>query len=375
MKKLILFISMVVLLSSCSEPIGGGDNSPETPIVDGSTSGDVSIDALEIEGYVVGDVAVHDELLIIYYNSSDLDNEYGTKIVIYNRGDNSVLFETGHNVNYFVGAKIVLLDKGFYINQGSKIKVFDYQLEVVLDLDLEEYQQEIWLSRFSNEPFALSQDLSQMTYVNRKTKKLVVYTFDTDQEYEIYDLGDSVGSIFSLSALVFSSSHVGFSGLLLNDGENAGSNVFGRIDLLSKEVEMHDIKDVNVTAVGGYLHFIDMITSDRNYTGTGMTTYYDVENNIINKVDLSSSDNSFDVQLLLDNILISYNDIGNKQAKLIVYSQGKYVSMEDILPNDLVAVGSFYDMKTQSLIVYYETYEGDVMKGHLKEIKLNENNN
>lgn len=328
------------------------------------------IESLSIQDYIILDIVAHHDKLIILYSAYDNIEVAPAKIVIADAQNYSVLHEIEDN-DIYTSEKIITLDDGFYINKGNNIIVYNYQLEVLKQIDLVELQQEE-SCYIGSSGFSISADLKKATYVNSMSNALVIYDFDTKEEKEIYHLSDDKGCILSFEELYLKKDFVGFSGTYIydEDFEIAGSNVHGRINVETGKVDMFEKNGTTTKGIENYILVVDLMKAEDNDLGTGQTVIYDIKNNIETTVDLDLSYNSFDIDILGSDLVVSYNDIGRNKSKLIIYNNGQGEVMDNVIPNNVLYIGTCYVEQNEMMIVYYIIPDGDNLREKIKGVEL-----
>ena len=115
---------------------------------------------------------------------------------------------------------------------------------------------------------------------------------------------------------------------------------------------------------------IDLMRVDDNDHGTGKTIIYDVKNDKLEEVKLDKSYNSFQLDFPSSNLIVSYNDIGRNNAKLILYQDQKNKVFDEGIPKEILESGSCYDNKKNMLIVYYLIPDGENVRSEIKGVNL-----
>lgn len=365
MRKLIIIITMLLMIVGCTNKDEKTSSHTEP-----ENSQTTTLESLSIEKYDVTGIAYHNDKLIVLYSANNNTEIAPSKIAIANAKDYNILHELELDISY-VNAKIITLDNGFYINQGNNITVYDYELKALKEIDLFKLQQRE-SSRYSEAVFAISPDIKKAAYVNSKTQSLVVYDFETEKEKEIYHLSDKKGYITKFIQLYFTNDYIGFSGqyIYADTFRITGSNVYGRINIETKKVDMYEKNETTTKSYGHYMLVVDLLRFDDNDLGTKEAIIYDIENNKRTVVNLDKSYNSFDLDIISPDLVVSYNDVNRDKAKLILYQNGESKVMENAIPAEVFAIGSCYDSQKNMIIIFYDFSKNNDRVNEIKGVEL-----
>lgn len=358
---------MMLIIVGCTNTNKNSNDPAKTENKNSSIS---SLETLVLKDYLILDMCYHDNKIIILYTAHGNIEIAPAKIVIVDAINYDVLYEMDSD-NIFVSGEIITLDNGFYINQGSDIIVYDYTLKVLKQIDLYQLQQG-QSSRFSESVFSISPDMKKIVYVNSANQSLVVYDFKTEKEQKLYQLSEKKGSIMKFEQLYLIDDYVGFSGqyVYADNFEIAGSNAYGRINIETKKVDLYEKNETTTKFYDSYMLVVDLMRVDDNDLGTGETVIYDILNDKSTVVNLNESYNSFDIDILSNDLIVSYNDLGRNNAKLIIYQNGKNRVLENSISSLTLDIVSCYDSQKNILIVYYTIPDNEDIKGELKGVGL-----
>ena len=364
MKKIILLLLPMILLIGCNIK----QKEVKTPQTAMPTSNDIN--SLVKDSYIIQDVAYHEGKLILLYAANDNTKIASSKIVIVDSNNYTELAQIDDN-NIYTHAQIMTTDNGFYINNGSDIKKYDYQLNIVKNIQIDSLS--IEFSRQANGPvMAISDDFSQLAYVNSKNRTLIVKNLETGNTKKLYSLSDLVGSIMDFDQIYFCDDYIAFAGkyIYAKDFEIAGSNVYGRINIQSLKMDFHEKNETTTKFIDNHMLIIDLMRVDDNDTGTGEAIIYDIKNNAYQNVKLDHSYNSFNLDFPSADMVISYSDVGRNTASFILYRNGKSKIMDEIIPKNILDAGSCYNPEKQLIIVFYILPNGDDIKSEIRGVEL-----
>lgn len=364
MRRIVICILLVIVIVGCT-------NRNDTKIESKNPEPEIAtLGSLSIKDYIVSDMRYHDNKLIILYSANNNVNIAPAKLFIVDANDYGVLYEKELD-SIYISAKIITLDKGFYINQGNNITIYDYELKVLRTIDLSKLQQ--GESRlFSESVFSISSDLKKVTYVNSINQSLVIYDFETKEEKVVYYLSDKKNHIMKFNQLYLMDNYVGFAGqyVYADNFEIAESNAYGRISIETGKIDKYEKKETTSKSYGPYMLIVDVMRVDDNDLGTGETIIYDIDNNKRTVVSLKESYNSFDVDILSANLIASYNDVGRNRAKLIVYQDGKNNVLDNAIPPEVLDISSCYDSQKNMLIIFYNIPSNEKIKSEIRGVEL-----
>ena len=372
MKKIVLLLLSITLLSGCKNTSSKKDNvqQPDNNIHQPEQTSKNTIESLAIDNYIISDVAYNKDKLILLYSANGNTEISPSKIIVADSNNYTILKEIDDE-NLYINSQIVTFNKGFYINQGSDIIIYDYQLNVIKEIKLDSLH--IKFSAHSNgSNIAISDDLSQIAYINSENRALTVRNIETKEEKDIYKLSDQVGNIMDFDQIYFCDEYIAFTGkyIYAKEFEIAGSNAYGRINIETSQIDFHEKNETTSKFYDGHMLIIDLMRVDDNDHGTGKTIIYDVKNNKLEEVKLDKSYNSFQLDFPSSNLIVSYNDIGRNNAKLILYQDKKNKVFDEGIPKEILESGSCYDNKKNMLIVYYLIPDGENVKSEIKGVNL-----
>ncbi len=330
-----------------------------------------SISSLLSEDYLVLQMASYNDLAIIVLGANGNLEIAPSKILIADIMNDEILYETD-STKFYYSPQIITLEEGFYIQQGIYITVYDYKLSLLEEIDLPKLQQEEAMT-FSDTAFSLSQDMRKATYVNFAKEAVVIYDFETEEEKEILQLSKNIGGISFMEQLCLTDEYIGFSGgyIYSNDYEIAGSNVHGRINIETGEVDQYVKNETTIELYGENMLVVDLLRYEDSDLGTGEAIIYNIQTNEETLVNVEASYNSFDMDIVAEDFLVSYNDVGRNKAKLILYRNGESMIIEDGIPSDVLNVGSCYDSENKILHVFYTIPYGETdIKSELRSVRI-----
>ena len=365
MKKLTLLLLSVILLAGCKNTSSKKDNVQQPEQTSKNT-----IESLAIDNYIILDVAYNKDKLILLYSANGNTEISPSKIIVADSNNYTILKEIDDE-NLYINSQIVTFDKGFYVDNGSDIVIYNYQLNVIKEIKLDSIP--INLSSHSNRSnIAISDDLKQMAYTNSKNRTLTVRNIETEEEKEIYKLSDQVGNIMDFDQIYFCDKYIAFTGkyIYAKEFEIAGSNAYGRINIETSQINFHEKNETTSKFCDNHMLIIDLLRVDDNDLGTGKAIIYDVKNDKLEEVKLDKSYNSFQLDFPSSDLIVSYNDIGRNKANLILYTNQQSRVFDEAIPKEILEVGSCYDNKKDMLIVYYLLPDGEDVKSELKGVNL-----
>ncbi len=332
-------------------------------------------ETLLLSDYIITDIGTNEEYLVLFYSANGNTEIAPTKFVIADIETYEILYEVECDKT-FVAGEITILEDGFYINQGTKLMVYDYELNVIQEIDLEDYTLQSGVvgafAEFRTYPFALSSDRKKAAYINETDQTLVVYDFETEEETVVYQLADGSGDIFDFESLYLMGDYIGFSGCCRNE-ENINiqdCNIYGRIQISTGKIDGYIKNGIATENLGDMILVVDVARVEESDVGSGETILYDVEMNEETIVGLETSYTSFDVELAAANLIVSYNDIGREQAKLLVYQNEEEREFEEVIPGDTLTAGSCYDIRNDILLVFYTVPDGGNIRSCIEEVEL-----
>ncbi len=381
MKKILMCIILAMFLMGCTNAKQDNENTEGaqagTPlIIEHANIGDSDgtskkISSLLSQDYLVLQMASYNDLAIIVLGANGNLEIAPSKILIADIIDDEILYEADCN-KFYHSPQIITLEDGFYIQQGIDITVYDYKLSLLEEMDLSELQKGETTTSFDT-AFSLSQDMTKAAYVNFAKEAVVIYDFETEEEKEILQLSKDIGGITFMEQLCLTDEYIGFSGgyIYSDDYEIAGSNVHGRINIETGEVDQYIKNETTIEFFRENMLVVDVLRYEDSDLGTGEAIIYNIPNDEETIVDVEASYNSFDMDIVAEDFLVSYNDVGRNKAKLILYRNGESMIIEDGIPSDVLNVGSCYDSENKILHVFYTIPYGETdIKSELRSVRI-----
>lgn len=382
MKKILICIILAMFLMGCTNAKQDDENTEGsqvgTPLIiehantgesDGTSK---NISSLLSQDYLVLQMASYKDLAIIVLGANGNLEIAPSKILIADIMNDEILYEADCN-KFYHSPQIITLAEGFYIQQGIDIAVYNYQLNLLEEIDLQKLQQQDEAMNFSDTAFSLSQDMTKATYVNFAKDAVVVYDFETEEEKEILQLSKDIGGISFMEQLCLTDEYIGFSGgyIYSDDYEIAGSNVHGRINIETGEVDQYVKNETTIELYEEHMLVVDVLRYEDSDLGTGEAIIYNISNNEETIVNVDASYNSFDMDIVAEEFLVSYNDVGRNKAKLILYRNGESTIIEEGIPSDVLNVGSCYDSENKILHVFYTIPSGETdIKSEIRSVRI-----
>lgn len=375
MKYILKVMIIVCLLSGCTSNIV--EKQPNNN--DNEKFDESNIQSILIMDYTIVDMEIYDDLLIVLYSISEENLSRPQSLIkIYDNKNYQLLHEV-ESGSYVSHAEIVTKEYGFYIdpklffdpNKGLNITVYDYQLQVVREFDLEPLQNKE-ARRVGNTPFSLSNDLQSVAYIDLENNILKTYNFIDHSISDVYVFDFSqIGSLAGIINLYFLDNYIAFTGSYNHEvlEEFYNANAYGRININTKALDIYFKKNIVAKNYENHLLVVDT-PIDIEDLGTGEVIVYDVINNYQTVVQTNESRDSFDVDIVSPDILVSYDNYSKTNLKLVVYQNGNSKVIENVLPDYKTEVHSAFNPNKGDLIVYYQTNEGAASSDNIKVVNL-----
>ncbi len=349
--KQVIMVFLLLVLSGCGSNVEIEQQSNE---IQPTVENEYTVDSLMKENYSIVCMEYYQGKYIVVHTPQQNAPTDTVSISVYD--DKYQLLhsiEEQQGIEY--GSTIITNENSFYIKNSKYLKAYDYDLNIIKEYSLDFISEKS--ERVTSAMIAISDDYSKVAYVVNNSSLYVRDMYTNVDEVLIenkIDQESSIGTVGFINQVFFHNDYVIFGGGYIHEKEFdiSGSNVYGRISLVDKSMDLHHRQEIHLQQYDGTILVEDIERYDESYLGRGVALLYDVESNTSQEVSIENVGSSFHLELLSSTTLLSTIDASSKSPVYVVHTKNDSTNYS-FIPEEASHLLTCYNPDTNKAIILY----------------------